>query len=288
MNLNLNFMDKRLCRYLSGFTLVSFYAAVSLKTAFAATPTANLEDWRFYPEQSQLEFSLSAPSQPRYFYLSQPPRLVVDLPNTQLGYVPIQQTYSGSIQRIRVSQLNPSVTRIVMDLAPGSFLDPNQVQLQPVSWQNPTRWVLRSFTSGNNNSSQQGYFPPQPNNSLPNIYGAPPSPNQLGQNNLPPGIDNPPSQSDLPPNPQPGGYYSPLPSNAVSPPPTMYNNPGQEAPFVSVPPLNSNYPSQGQGSILPPATFGNQLGTPNIQVPTIPNNLTNPNSRVIEFGQPLP
>ena len=65
------------------------------------------------------------------------------MPATKLGYVPTKQNYSGPIQSIRVSQLKAGTTRIVMDLAPGSVLDPHQVQLQPVSWQNPTRWVLR-------------------------------------------------------------------------------------------------------------------------------------------------
>lgn len=74
-------------------------------TSSFAAPVARLDDWRFYPEVLQLEFTLSAGITPRYFYLPQPPRIVVDLPDTKLGYVPTKQNYSGAIQRIRISQL---------------------------------------------------------------------------------------------------------------------------------------------------------------------------------------
>lgn len=237
-----------------------------------AAPVARLDDWRFYPDAMQLEFTLSAGITPRHFYLAQPPRIVVDLPDTKLGYVPTQQNYSGAIQTIRISQLNAGVTRIVLDLAPGNYSDPNQVQLQPVSRQNPTRWVLRPLIRGYSNSLQPKSYPQPPTNLPPSPYNYPQTPN------------------NTPPSP----YNYPQLPNSLSP-----TNTNSAQPFVTVPPLTPNNQSQLPAPILPPPSFPNQQGnfnsspaiaSPNFPVPlVVPNNPSNvPSTGVIEFGQPLP
>jgi hypothetical protein len=299
-------MVLRIRQFFRKVSLFGLYAAITLETnSSIAAPAARLEDWRFYPEAFQLEINLSAPSQPRYFYLAQPPRMVVDLPDTKLGYVSTQQNYSGAIQSIRVSQLNASVTRIVLDLAPGTSLDPNQVQLQRVSAQNTTRWVLRPLIAGGV-SSQQGNYPP-PSNLPPSNYNYPPASNlppsnynypplgNLPPSNLPPSNYNYPPPGNLPPsNLPPSNYNYPPPGNL---PPTNYNN--SQIPLVTVPPLNSNNPTQQPGSVFPPASFPNQpgnfnnapirVGAPGFPVQTVPNYPANvPNSGVFEFGQPFP
>ena len=119
------------------FGLIAFTPSISI-----AQPIAQLNNWEFHPKSQQLKISLSATATPQYFQLMQPPRLVLDLPNTKLGKVLTQKEYSGAIQRIRISQLNANITRIVLDLAPGTQLQTNQIQLQPLSRQKPTRWVL--------------------------------------------------------------------------------------------------------------------------------------------------
>jgi hypothetical protein len=240
--------------------------------AITTTPVAKLNNWRFDPKASKLEFTLSAGTTPHYFYLSQPPRLVIDLPETKLGYVSTKQNYSGAIQSIRVSQLNASMTRIVLDLADGTFLDPKQVKLQPVSRSNPTRWVLRTVTSGYSRSSPPANLQP----AAPNPYNYYP---QTSSSNLPP------SQN-----------YIQLPTTTL---PTIKTNPQQ--PHITVPPLAPNNLYQLQGSILPPPNFPNQAGnlnnipsvaSPSFPVPTVPNSSNyppyEPQIEVIEFGQPLP
>jgi hypothetical protein len=273
-------MVLRIRQFFLYVSLFGLFTAITLETnSSIAAPAARLEDWRFYPEAFQLEINLSAGTTPRYFYLAQPPRMVIDLPDTKLGYVATQQNYSGAIQRIRVSQLNANVTRIVLDLAPGTSLDPNQVQLQPVSAQNNTRWVLRPLIAGGT-YSQQGNYPP-PTNLPPSNYNYPP-PNNLPPSNLPPSNYNYSPPNNLPP------------SNL---PPSNYNN--SQIPLVTVPPLNSNNPTQQPGSVLPPASFPNQpgnfntaplsVGAPGFPVQTVPNYPVNvPNSGVFEFGQPFP
>jgi AMIN domain len=260
---------QQFCRWSQELFGLSLYAAVVFETGTTiAAPVdklAKLNDWRFYPQALQLEITLSAGKTPTYFYLSQPPRLVVDIPDTKLGYVPTQKNYTGAIQRIRVSQLDATITRIVLDLAPGTFVDPSQVRLQPVSRKNATRWVLRPLVSTANSSLQRTNFQASPNN-------LPPKPNYSQPTNNLLLYSTPQLPSSLP--------------VTLSP----------QQPLVTAPPL-----APITGSILPPPNFPNQLGNlnnvspvgnsnfPSPMIPNIPNyppNLQNP--VVIEFGQPLP
>lgn len=132
--------------YLLPISIFSVYAIINICTAIslAATTAVKLNKWQFNPKSQKLEISLSATTKPEYFYLNEPPRLVVDLPNTQIGNVDTNKTFPATMQKVRISQFTPNITRIVIDLEPGTNIDVNQVKLQPVSEQNPTRWVLSS------------------------------------------------------------------------------------------------------------------------------------------------
>ncbi|MEH2170835.1 MAG: AMIN domain-containing protein [Nostoc sp.] len=257
---------------LFSISILGFYAAIALESTIAATPGAKLNNWRFSPKTQQLEITLSAGTTPHYFYLAQPSRLVVDLPNTKLGKVTTQQNYSGAIKSIRISQLNANDTRIVLDLAAGTVFNPKQVQLQPISRKNSTRWVLRPIISGKTTAVKPGKSAPSAKKQ-PQTLQKPPS-------NLPVTTTNP--QSPL--------LTVPTPSNKL--PSTTTTNSGQ--PFVTVPPLNPNTSSQQPALTLPPPSFPNQpdnlnnippLGISEFPVPTIPNA---PDPQIIEFGQPLP
>jgi hypothetical protein len=304
-------------------SLFSLYTAFTLEAGISnAVPVSQLEDWRFDPEVLQLEITLSAPSQPRYFFLSEPSRIVVDLPSTKLGYVSTQQNFSGAIKSIRVSQLNADVTRIVMDLMPGTVINPNQVQLQPVSPQNPTRWVLRPVTVSNNTYST-------PTNVFPSYQQTPNS----GLYNPPPPSQNQPFPATTYYNQQPTTnnqqlpattYYNQQPTinnqqptinNQQLPATTYYNQQptinnqqptinnqqptiNNQQPLVTVPPLLPNNASQPPNSTLPPAIFPNQSGNlnsipffptpnlPNYPLPDASNNqITNPNSGAMTNDQ---
>jgi AMIN domain len=278
----------------------------------AVAPNAQLQDWRFSPEFGQLEFTLSGASVPKVFFLSQPSRLVVDLPGTKLGFVPTQQNYSGAIQRVRLSQLDANVTRIVLDFAPGTPINPSQVLVQPTS---PTSWVLRPFANFSSNTVPSLNAPLPPGNNIPQtgIYAPlPPTTNTAPylSTPLPPGNNNPQAgiYAPLPPNNAAPVLNAPQSSKLVAPPGINFpiTNTGtqqQPQPFVTVPPLNTNNSSPIPGSVLPPATFPNQSGgivsnppliSPNFNgsnvVPTVPSNPisnTDPNG-VVPWGQSLP
>lgn len=106
-----------------------------------------LEKWRFDPAANQLEITLKEGTTPRFFLLSEPLRIVLDLPNTTLGNVETQQSYSGAVRQIRVAQFQPDITRIVLELSPDVMLTTEQVQLRAVA-SSGDRWVLRPQIAG--------------------------------------------------------------------------------------------------------------------------------------------
>lgn len=103
-----------------------------------------LANWNFNPTTHHLEVTVKAGTKPRYFLMAQPARIVLDLPDTSIGDVKTQAAYSGPIRQIRVSQFQPGITRIVMELSPNVTLAPGQVQLENAgTTAGNDRWVLR-------------------------------------------------------------------------------------------------------------------------------------------------
>jgi N-acetylmuramoyl-L-alanine amidase len=188
------------------FGLIAFTPSISI-----AQLSAQLNSWKFNPKTQQLEINLSNTTTPEYFYLMQPPRLVLDLPNTKLGKVLTQKEFSGAVQRIRISQLNANITRIVLDLATGTQLEPKQIQLQPLSRQKPTRWVLNphiTFSPANSLlTTPSTTLPPSTNlttNSQQPLITVPP----LNSEN-PPAITNSPLPAAMFPTPEENKNSSP-------------------------------------------------------------------------------
>ncbi|TAF11128.1 MAG: AMIN domain-containing protein [Nostocales cyanobacterium] len=229
-------------------SLFSLCAAITLNTKVSiAAPDATLNKWQFNPKSQQLEITLSIATKPEYFYLAQPPRLVVDLPNTQLGNVDTQKNYTGTIQKIRVSQFSPNITRIVIDLKPGTFVDANQVKLQPLSPKNPTRWVLHPIFSHNSTPPTSQVSP------------------------RPPLMTLPPPVTNLPLNQQPFVIVPPLNSQNPAPlsnliilPPNSSNS-SQNSNLITVPNSSANLPDfqnyANQITTIPIIEFGQPLPT---------------------------
>jgi N-acetylmuramoyl-L-alanine amidase len=107
-----------------------------------ATPASagNLASWRYDQTQNLLEFNTDEGVQPRAQLVSDPTRLVIDLPGTVMGQSPIDQSLNGAVQRIRIGQFDAQTTRIVVELAPGYTLDPQQVRFRGIS---PTQWTVQ-------------------------------------------------------------------------------------------------------------------------------------------------
>ncbi|MGG6295910.1 AMIN domain-containing protein [Leptolyngbya sp. AN02str] len=132
---------------------------LSATSLHAASPTP----WSFDPNTDQLEVTLPAGVTPRYFMLAQPARIVLDVPTADQGAIATQHAYSGAVRTVRVSEFEPGITRIVLELAPEVELAPGQVSLQAVTPQTATtesgqesgqvRWALRPLLANANLAS---------------------------------------------------------------------------------------------------------------------------------------
>ena len=112
---------------------------LSLGWMAAPATAGQLSDWQFNGDRNQLEFSTDAGVQPRAQLLTDPTRLVIDLPGTTIGQVATNQAI-GLGRQIRIGQLDPRTTRIIVELAPGYTIDPQQVQFHGIS---PTHWTVQ-------------------------------------------------------------------------------------------------------------------------------------------------
>ena len=102
---------------------------------------ARLQFWRFDANQNSLEFTTDQGVQPRAQLIANPTRLVIDLPGIQLGRSAVTQPGNGSsIQSLRVGQFDRDTARIVVELAPGYTIDPNQVRFRGAS---PQNWTVQ-------------------------------------------------------------------------------------------------------------------------------------------------
>ncbi len=102
---------------------------------------ARLQFWRYDAIQNRLEFTTDQGVQPRAQLVANPTRLVIDLPGIQLGRPAVTQPGNGtSIQSLRVGQFDRDTARIVVELAPGYTIDPNQVRFRGAS---PQNWTVQ-------------------------------------------------------------------------------------------------------------------------------------------------
>ncbi|NJM70327.1 MAG: N-acetylmuramoyl-L-alanine amidase [Scytonema sp. RU_4_4] len=119
---------------------------------------AKLQFWRFDASQNRLEINTEGSVQPQAQLLFNPTRLVIDLPETDLGRSQlIQPVNSHSIRTIRVGQFDGQTTRIVIELSPGYTLDPKQVKFEGKTSSNwtvqlPTPQVEQVASSSPNTS----------------------------------------------------------------------------------------------------------------------------------------
>ena len=117
---------------------------VALATLVWLCPAARAETltaWQFDPVTQQLTLTLPTGVVPQYALSAAGDRLVLTVPNTQLGPVPTTAIYDGPIQHIQLFPGNSGV-EIVFTLAPGVALAADPAQLVSVVSGAETRWVF--------------------------------------------------------------------------------------------------------------------------------------------------
>ncbi|MEC4892400.1 MAG: N-acetylmuramoyl-L-alanine amidase [Oscillatoria sp. PMC 1051.18] len=95
--------------------------------------------WRFDKGQNRLSFSTNEGVQPRAQLITNPSRIVIDLPGTSLGRPSVRQNLGGLLTELRIGQVDSQTTRLVIELAPGYTVDPQQVRVRGIS---PTQWTV--------------------------------------------------------------------------------------------------------------------------------------------------
>ena len=107
--------------------LPSLVGAFLLASPAEAT---TLRSWRFETSGNRLTFTTAGGVQPRAQLIANPYRLVIDLPGTSIGSVRRALSPGGAIREIRVGQVDSQTARIVVELARGYTLDPQQVKFK--------------------------------------------------------------------------------------------------------------------------------------------------------------
>lgn len=95
--------------------------------------------WDFEPQDNDLVFMTDEGVQPSAELLSNPTRLVIDLPGTTLGRETVKESYQGPIRGFRIGQPEANTTRIVVEWAPGYTVDADDIEFEGVS---PTHWTV--------------------------------------------------------------------------------------------------------------------------------------------------
>ncbi|MEB3830412.1 N-acetylmuramoyl-L-alanine amidase [Phormidium sp. CCY1219] len=108
--------------------------------AAPAAEAARLDSWRFEANQNRLSFRTIGGVQPTAKLISNPTRLVIDLPGTRLGRRTVRERIGGTVREIRLGQFNSQTSRIVVELAEGYTLDPEAIEFQGVA---PNQWIVQ-------------------------------------------------------------------------------------------------------------------------------------------------
>lgn len=110
--------------------LPSFFSLFLFGSSVKAAAIAN---WHFDSNRNHLDFTTDENVQPKVQLLTNPTRLVIDLPGVKLGYPQTSQRVGLVIKDISIRQFNADTTRMVVTLAPNYTFDLAQVKLQEES-----------------------------------------------------------------------------------------------------------------------------------------------------------
>ena len=95
---------------------------------------------RFDPNQNRLVFTTDDGVQPKAMLLSNPTRVVIELPGIVLDRPTVRQQFRGVVREFRVGQKDDRTTSLVIELIPGYTLDPQQVLVRGA---NPVQWSVQ-------------------------------------------------------------------------------------------------------------------------------------------------
>lgn len=115
-------------------------ATLGTLVVVAPARAATLQYWWFDAQTNQLVLTTDSEVQPRAQLLVNPTRIVVDLPNTQLGSTSNQQSVGGPVREVRAGQFDRQTARLVIELSAGYSLNPQDVRVQGLR---PNQWAVQ-------------------------------------------------------------------------------------------------------------------------------------------------
>jgi beta-lactamase class A len=100
--------------------------------------------WQFDANRNQLDFGTDTSVQPKATLLDGPYRLIVDLPGTKMTEATVRKKFGAAIREVRIAQADNNSTRLVLELAPGYGVSPQNIIIRS---ELPSRWSIkiRSF-----------------------------------------------------------------------------------------------------------------------------------------------
>ena len=101
---------------------------------------ARLQAWQFDASQNRLTFTTEAGVQPQAQFLTNPNRLVVDLPGIAYDQPAAQKLGGGAVTAVRVRQYDPETTRLEMELNPDYAIGPEDIRVWGIT---PQRWIIQ-------------------------------------------------------------------------------------------------------------------------------------------------
>ena len=138
--LTVNYLAPGLFAESLSLTLAVVAAVAGVPATLEPANASTVTSWQFDPATNRLEITLPEGTTPTYSLLN-PNQIAVDLPNTEIGVDATQLYPQGRVRSVGVSQLQPGMARILVNLAPGAAFSAGPVQFQRIGVEN--RWVLR-------------------------------------------------------------------------------------------------------------------------------------------------
>lgn len=169
---------------------------VGLMLSASPAEAGRLQFWQFDRNANRLTFTTDDSVQPTAQLIANPTRLIIDLPGTTLGTSSTaRQSVGGLIREVRAGQFNSTTTRIVVEIAPGYTVDPNQVQIRGLS---PSQWTVELPTPQRVEPSSTAQYPSTTPSAVPDASASPTSPSSAADDaEVPDSVNAPIQVSDL-------------------------------------------------------------------------------------------
>ncbi|HBW56410.1 MAG TPA: hypothetical protein DEF27_00880, partial [Oscillatoriales bacterium UBA8482] len=97
--------------------------------------------WKIDPNTGVVEVELPPGNQPQLSVFNLPPRLVLDLPNTEVKVNITERYETGVIRQVSLIQAKPQQAQLVVEFTSGITVDPQALDLRQIGIDN--LWVLR-------------------------------------------------------------------------------------------------------------------------------------------------